>query len=76
MHTGISIEDCELAVDRATGKKPIFTTVPLVPVGFGVAPELHDRMVDTAVECGTSLSELCRVAIAFYLDRLEGESRG
>ena len=72
---GLSIEDCESAVDAVTGAKPK-PAVPMTPLGLLVAPELHDRLTKTAQECGTSLSELCRVGLTFYLDRLEADSRG
>lgn len=75
MHIGLTIENLEHAVDRATGTRAIHTSIPKIPVGFGVSPELHDRMTATAQECGTNMAELCRVAIAFYLDHLEESSR-
>ena len=74
MYQGTCIAEINNAVDRATGTRAIYTSTAKMPVGFGVTPELHDRMTVTAHDCGTSMSELCRVAVTFYLEHLEGES--
>lgn len=63
MHNGTLIADFQNTAER----------VPMVSFGFGAPPELYDRMVDTAKECGTSVAGLCRTALTSYLDGLEAE---
>lgn len=53
------------------GGKPLSTKPSKSPIMFYAPPDLHDRIVDTAQECGTSVAGFCRTAVAAYLESLE-----
>ena len=56
-----------------TATRPLRDTEPRISVSFYVSTKAYDRLKETARECGTSLSEFCRAAVAFYLEHLEAE---
>ena len=62
-------------LDAYTATRPLRDTEPRISVSFYVSTKAYDRLKETARECGTSLSEFCRVAVAFYLEHLETEDR-
>jgi hypothetical protein len=74
MITGNLIDDLNVAVDRATGRREIHAKVPKIPVIFSAEPELYDRLTKTTTEVGTSMAELCRTAVTSFLGGLEEES--
>ena len=48
---------------------------PMIGTFINLSAELHDDAVNTAAECGASLSGFCREAVRFYLEHLENEAR-
>jgi hypothetical protein len=47
----------------------------MMPVSFDVSAELHDQLEETAKECGTSVSAVCRLAVQSFLSQLETDCR-
>ena len=46
---------------------------PMMNNSFYVSVALHDRMTETAQECGTTVGALCRAAVEDFLNRLEAD---
>ena len=77
-HTGIMIGSLERAVDKHVKqltRKPYVEITPKVPVGFTLSPQSYDRLQQTVLDCGTNVSEFCRVAVEAYFEKLENDAR-
>ena len=72
---GTLIDDLNSTVDKtgvkdATlrhGYRAAPERTPLIPMGFSVAPEIHDHIVHAAGRLGITISQLCRMALTDYL---------